>query len=108
MVQAMWALSECYHNNFNSNCIDILGYVIECRSNNRDEEEIRKIIWRDEIDLDQNQSFGMATFLAKPFRTYQCQMAAINGNGVGLYGSKNDVMTPQQSNCNTHSLISYA
>lgn len=98
VVSAMWALSECHHDNFNSSCIDILGYVIECRSINNDEDEIRKIVWRDEVELDQNESFGMTSFLAKPFRTYRCRMASINGNGVGLYGSNKDFNTPQQSN----------
>ena len=95
LVQAMWSISECQ---FNFSCFEVLGYIIQCRSISRIGDEIRKIIWRNELDMDQNSSFGVTTFSVKPFRTYVCQMAAINGYGTGIYGSRVDVEIPQRSN----------
>ena len=95
LVQAMWGINECQ---FNFSCIEVLGYIIECRSISRDEDEIRKIIWRNELEMDQNNSFGVTVFSAKPFQTYQCKMAAINTYGTGLFGSGIDVEIPQLSN----------
>ena len=98
LVRALWSTNECQ---FNFSCFEVVGYIIECRSINRDEDEIRMIIWRNELEIYQNNSFGVTwrtTFSAKPFRRYICQMASINGYGTGIYGSRVDVETPQQSN----------
>ena len=95
LVQAMWSINECQ---FNFSCFEVLGYIIQCRSIGNDGDEIRKIIWRRDLEIDQNSTFGVTTFSAKPFRTYQCSMAAINGYGTGLYGSGIDVEIPQRSN----------
>ena len=87
----MWSINEC---RFNFSCFEVLGYIIQCR---HDDDEIRIIIWRNELETDQNNSFGETTFSAKPFRTYQCAMAAINAYGFGHFGSAIDVKIPQLS-----------
>lgn len=93
LVQAMWRIpsNECQ---FNFSCFEALGYVIRCRTDTV-EDEIRKIVFKTELD---RNSSGVATFSAKPFRRYVCEMAAFNGYGVSHYGSRVDIETPQLSN----------
>lgn len=86
MIHAMWSTNEC---RFNFSCFEVLGYIIQCRSNF---DEIRKIVWRSELQMDQNNSLGEKMFSVKPFRTYQCAMAGINAYGAGIFGSVQDVI----------------
>lgn len=94
-VTARWSINEC---RFNFSCFEVLGYIIQCLSIGSDRDEIRKIMWRNELEVDQNNSFGETVFFAKAFRTYTCRMAAVNSFGAGLYGSTTDVKIPQQRN----------
>ena len=94
LVQAMWSINDCQ---FNFSCFEVLGYIIECRNIHRLGDGIRKIIWRDELQIDQYNSTRV-NFSAKPYRTYTCTMASINGYGAGIFGSRIDVDIPQRGN----------
>lgn len=94
LVQAMWSINECQ---FNFSCFEVLGYIIRCRNIRSPSDEIRKIVWRYELQIDQYNSTRV-NFSAKPYRTYTCSMASINGYGTGLYGSRIDVDIPQRGN----------
>lgn len=97
LVQAIWSINECQ---FNFSCFEVLGYIIRCRNIRSPSDEIRKIVWRNELQIDPYNSTRV-NFLVKPYRTYTCDMASINGYGTGLYGSRIDVDIPQRGNSNT-------
>lgn len=69
-----------------------MGYIIMCTDN--EDNEIRRIVWQYEV-VTLRGSLASVNLSVRPFNTYRCRMASMNGNGIGFRGSLVSLMTDE-------------
>ena len=89
ILQAWWVVQDCEAE---IQCVEVLGYIIICED--REGNEIRHTVWRTDVE-EFAGSIASVNFSVRPFSEYQCLMMAFNSFGIGLAGSRFNIVTDQ-------------